>query len=284
MPIWPDRRDGSFASSVVTDSAEGCAIALLGMPDDTGVQLNNGYTGARHGPAAFREALARYGTARPHSFDWPQVFDAGDVIPGESLSDTHERVTLAVEAVCAQGMLPIGIGGGHDLTLAFVRGVLGSVAPMNGIYIDAHLDVREETGSGMPFRRLLEDSRVGSLDVIGLDAFANSRDHVDWFLSNGGRRDGLTADGEWPDGELFFSFDLDAIDAGVAPGVSARNPSGMSSEAAAAWAHAAGRCERVRCFDLMELCPPRDENGRTARLAAHLFLSFLSGFAERADS
>jgi arginase family enzyme len=32
-------------------------------------------------------------------------------------------------------------------------------------------------------------------------------------------------------------------------------------------------------MDFMELSPPHDAQGRTARLAAHLFLAFLAGFS-----
>ena len=74
---------------------------------------------------------------------------------------------------------------------------------------------------------------------------------------------------------------LDVIDSAYAPGVSAMNPAGWSARQAEAAAYAAGKCARVRCFDIMELSPPNDHGDRTARLAAHLFLCFLRGFAER---
>ena len=51
-----------------------------------------------------------------------------------------------------------------------------------------------------------------------------------------------------------------------------------TSAQAARWA---GRDPRVVCFDLMELCPAHDVGGRTARVACHLFLSFLRGMSER---
>ncbi|MEO0631838.1 MAG: arginase family protein, partial [Planctomycetota bacterium] len=165
---------------------------------------------------------------------------------------------------------------------AFVRGVAAAVGGIPaGVYLDAHLDVRDTEGSGMPFRRLVEQCGVQRLDVVGLDPFVNSREHTQWFTEHGGRIDAIAVQDNWSDDPMFFSIDLDAIDAAHAPGVSARNPSGMSTTDAAAWASAAGRCDRVRCFDIMELCPPRDEGARTTRLAAHLFLSFLKGFAER---
>ena len=64
---------GRFAGTIRHDSPDGCAIALLGLPDDTGVGLNNGRPGAKDGPAAFRAALdhladvglrRRYGESR----------------------------------------------------------------------------------------------------------------------------------------------------------------------------------------------------------------------------
>lgn len=149
------------------------------------------------------------------------------------------------------------------------------------MYFDAHLDVREEAGSGMPFRRLVEDCGIGALHVHGLDRFANSDEHVRWFRAHGGTVDSFGPEDAWPEGELFVSLDLDVVDAAFAPGVSAMNPCGWTPGLADRWALAAGRNPQVRCFDIMELNPAFDEGGRTARLAARLFLSFLRGFAER---
>ncbi|MEQ8770560.1 MAG: formimidoylglutamase [Phycisphaerales bacterium] len=283
-PTWPDPIPGSrFAAGVRRDSAEGCQIALIGMPDDTGVGLNHGRLGAAEGPAALRAAIARYGTREPAGFDWPMVFDAGDVLPaGDDINETHARVTEAVGAVLDAGLLPVGIGGGHDLTYPFVRAVAAKQSdPMVGVYFDAHLDVRDELGSGMPFRRLVEGGHARELYVHGSDRFANSAEHVAWFLANGGRVGGFGRNMDWPEGDLFVSLDLDVLDQAHAPGVSAMNPNGWSPMLCEQWCRAAGLCERVRCFDIMELSPPHDEGGRTARLAARMFLAFLSGFAER---
>ncbi len=252
------------------------------MPDDTGVKLNNGRPGAAEGPTAIRAALAGYGAAEASGIDWPGVFDAGDVTPADELDDTHDRVSVAVEALLAADLLPVGVGGGHDLTYAFVRPLATRLPGMVGVYFDAHLDVREHKGSGMPFRRLVEDCSVRELHVLGLDRFANSAEHVRWFQGHGGRIDTLDASDPLPDGDLFVSLDLDVIDQAYAPGVSAMNPSGWSPATAEAWVRAAGRSPRVRCFDIMELSPPHDENGRTARLAARLLLAFLEAFSERA--
>src|SRR5690606_17292184 len=59
---WPECTATSFASRIERGEPGRCQVALLGLPDDVGVQLNGGRVGARAGPTAFREALCRFGT------------------------------------------------------------------------------------------------------------------------------------------------------------------------------------------------------------------------------
>lgn len=284
---YPPVRTGRFAASIRTESPRGCAIGLIGLADDRGVAMNGGRPGARFGPAAIRQALAGYGVAND---DLPSVYDAGDIEPADTLDKTHDRVTEAVAWMISHDLLPIGLGGGHDLTFPFVRALASQQASQDeglvGVYCDPHLDVRAEPGSGMPFRSLVEHCGVRELHINGYNSLANSGEHVAWFTSHGGHIDRFGPRDPWPDGKLFFSFDLDVIDQAFAPGVSAANPCGWSPAQAEAWAYAAGRCERVACFDLMELSPPNDREsahgvGQTARLAAHMLLTFCQGFAER---
>lgn len=283
---WPSDLPAGKLGSRISLSPEGCAIALIGIPDDTGVKLNNGRPGASEGPDAIRKVLQSYAVAQPQGWDWPKVFDAGNVdVVKDDLHTTHDRVTQAVEAVLDLGLFPIAIGGGHDLTFPFVRALANTLGPMTGIYLDPHLDVRETDGSGMPFRRLIETGAANNLRIHGFDPMSNTREHAQWFAAHGGHIDELTApEDPWPSAPTFFSLDMDVIDAAHAPGVSALNPCGFSPQLASRWAHAAGRRPSVRCFDIMELSPPHDHNNRTARLAARLLLTFLRGFAERPAS
>lgn len=280
---WPaDVAAGRFAATIKRVSLLGCQIALVGLADDTGVRLNRGRPGAKDGPRAFRAALARYGVATPASGALPRVFDAGDVQPGRTLEETHARVSAAVAAILNAGLLPVAIGGGHDLTYPFVRAVAARHPRMEGVYFDAHLDVRENRGSGMSFRRLVTECGIRALHLHGYRPLVNSLEHFQAFRTLGGRI--------YPDGHparlpraraLFASLDLDVIDAAHAPGVSAPNPAGWTVNETAAWVRACGASTSVRCFDLMELNPAHDDDGRTARVAAHLFLSFLQGYTER---
>jgi formimidoylglutamase len=280
---WPANLSRSrFASTFRTDKPDGCQIALLGLPDDRGVWMNNGRPGAAHGPAAFREALCRYGAAEPAAGILPSVFDAGDVEVSDSLEETHRRVTSVTTSLLEAGLFPIAIGGGHDLTYPFVRAVAARFPKPVGVYFDAHLDVRETTGSGMPFRRLIEDCGVRALHLHGFRPLVNSREHFHWFAQHGGITHRDRAKPALPRAKnLFVSFDLDVLDGAHAPGVSALNPSGWSVPDAERWVSLCGANRAVRCFDIMELNPAHDVDARTARIAAHLFLTFLLGFAKR---
>ncbi len=304
---WPPVAADRFAAAIRSDSPDGCRVALLGLPDDTGIALNHGRSGAAEGPAAFRSALAAYGTAwdalAGRALDVP-VFDAGDVAPAPggneaALRETHARAAAAAAALHAQGLTVVGIGGGHDLTLPTVTALSRHVGrAVGGINLDAHTDVRETVGSGMPFRRLIE---AGALDprrfvAAGLSRFANAQAHVAWLTSKGATlvpveevlELGMLAR-NWldvalgPDREAagFVTIDLDGLDGGEVPGVSAVNPLGVPVPGACHLAEAAGADPRVRHFDLMELSPPNDPSGRSARVAVLLFLSFITGFATR---
>lgn len=278
-----------LASTIRTDSPHRCRIGILGLADDLGVRLNNGRPGAAAAPDAIRAALCKYGVNDPHGWDYPTIFDAGNIIPAPgsdaaALAETHSRVTEATSWMIDQGLLPIGIGGGHDLTFPFVRATINrSCVPLtHGLYFDAHLDVRESPGSGMPFRKLIEACGIRSLQLMGFNPFVNSREHAAWFLAHGGvMTDSPASIFAHATSPMFVSLDMDVLDSAHAPGVSALNPAGLTPAQLAPLVELAGACPWVACFDLMEHCPVHDVEGRTARVAAHLLLSFLCGVAHR---
>ena len=303
-PEWPPVKAGRFAATIETDSAAGCSIALLGLPDDTGVRLNGGRAGAADGPRAFRAALASFGTTWDLDADREidvRVFDAGDVEPvaggtEAALAETHARVEAAARALHEHGCVTVGIGGGHDLALPCIAAwAKHHGEAVGGINLDAHLDVREKVGSGMPFRRLITGGHVDprAFVELGLGRFANDRGDLEWARSQGAMLIAadavLESDFSLPalfdqalrPGAGFVSIDLDGIDAAFAPGVSAPSPLGLGVGHAARVAEAAGGDARVGHFDIMELCPAQDREGRTARVAALLFLSFVAGWRRR---
>ena len=300
---------GRFSQTFRTESAVGSGVALIGLPDDVGVSMNGGRAGAKEGPGAIRRALAAYGGGYDGLLGREisaAVYDAGDVEVSplgdraEALHETHERVTAAVLAAHEMGMVPVCLGGGHDLTFASVRALsVYTGAAVSGVNVDAHLDVRAEAGSGMPFRSLIDGGYLNArcFTVVGAGRFANSGEHHEWLLERGGRiidaeavlrsdagmKEAFRrlATGDAPAQPGFVTIDLDGIDGSQAPGVSAVNPMGLGVLHAVQAARLAGMRENVRHFDVMELNPEHDDGGRTARVAALLVLTFLAGFSSR---
>jgi formiminoglutamase len=292
------------------------AIALIGLADDLGVRLNGGRAGAAHGPTAIRQAMCSYGVVDPDGFAWPTIIDLGDIVPasgsGEAaLLATHDRIREVVTGVLEAGCFPIGLGGGHDLTLPLVSAVTRfarrtrTLLRMGGVYVDPHLDVRPTLGSGMPFRRLMEDDCVGPLVNIGASPLGNSVDHVSYFRagSHPGNRvlsiseahremstgtTGVLGAGRCsffhtlhqPDA-MFLSIDLDALDSSVMPAVSALNPSGLSMREVEGVITHVCQDERLMACDIMELCPVHDAGSRGARCAAHVLWTMISCLSPR---
>jgi formiminoglutamase len=77
------------------------------------------------------------------------------------------------------------------------------------------------------------------------------------------------------------TFDLDALDQAFAPGVSAPAARGLAPGPWLRAAFLAGRSPAVASADVCELCPPADDGGRTARLAALTAWEVLRGLAQR---
>jgi len=216
----------------------------------------------------------------------------------------HARIEEAARRLFEADARPIFVGGDHGITGSLVRG-LATARPdrkLALITVDAHLDVREydeiaSLSSGTPFRRALETPVLAGerTAMIGLRRFANSRHYTGWARQQGVRtfsvddvaergaetvaREALDEAAAGADA-LYVSVDIDAADAAVAPGVSAPGVGGLSAREMIALVRTLAADRRLIALDLMELSPPYDPDGRTARLAARLLLEALACGAE----
>lgn len=281
-------------------------VVLLGLPYDGGIPSR---PGARFGPRALREAFAAFGTWDGER-DLAPILDAGDLhLPTTDGAVAHARVEEASRALFAAGAVPVFLGGDHGLTGSTIRGLAAARpdARLAVVNVDAHLDVREyederSLSSGTPFRRALETGIVprGGMAVLGLRRFANSRFYLDYADAQGVRRasvEELAAEGAARVAEtvvtaaladadaLYLSVDLDAADVAHAPGVSAQGTGGLTSremiDVVRATLDAAG--SRLVGADVMELSPPLDPDGRTARLAARVLLEIVASVQARGE-
>lgn len=279
----------------------GC-LALLGVPFDWAVP---GRPGARFGPSAIRDELARATVWHPGlGLDLrrgPALCDLGDVAvaPGDVV-ETQRRVARVVQAVAAAGAVPVVLGGDHSVTVGTVRGLAGAWGPLGLVHFDAHHDAREPVAgfcsSGTVLRLLLEDGRrplCGRRTVqIGIAPWRNSPHYSAYLAAHGVlsleaaevRRLGMEAvvaraARATAGGPFAISFDLDVLAAAYAPGVSAPVTAGLDPGEAAAAVQLLAQLPGCVGMDIVECSPPLDRDGFTARAAAELVLALWAGKA-----
>lgn len=272
---------------------------LAGFPTDEGVRRNGGRPGAAEGPTAVRRALYRMTPdARAHDAHAAllrKTLDAGDLRVTGDLEADQAALGEAVAGWLAAGSFVLLLGGGHETAYGHFLGYARAGLRPEILNLDAHPDVREpEDGkghSGSPFRQALlhPSGACRRYRVAGLQPQSAAREHVAWLEGRGGEaRFAAGRDDPGPEELLaglsapaLVSFDLDALDQAFAPGVSAPAARGLWPGPWLAAARRAGRSPAVTSADLCELCPPQDQGGRTARLAALTAWEILRGLAER---
>lgn len=271
-------------------------VVVIGFPSDEGVARNGGRVGAAAGPAAIREALGRMtpDVCDPGPFVTvaERTRDLGDVAVTGDLERDQELLGATLRPHLELGRFAIVLGGGHETAYGHF---LGYERPVSILNWDAHADVRElkEGGahSGSPFRQALEhpSGRCVRYTVAGLQAHAVSAEHVA-LVKRRGRvvfRDQLLTGAavaklyDNVEGPLLASFDLDAVDGAFAPGVSAPSTNGLPVTLWLEAAFRAGASPAVTSADIVELSPPHDQDGQTARLAALTVWQILRGLATR---
>ncbi len=283
-------------------------VAILGAPEDRGIEASGGRPGARLAPRAIRRGLYRFTPGFRPSLTELRIVDLGDIpAAGRSLEEVHRSLTETVERVVRAGVIPLVLGGGHDLSypglLGLVRGLGLGRGELGVVNVDSHLDVRDPArglNSGVPFRRALEELPEGALSgenfvEFGAQEAHNSPVHEAWLRER--RATVLTLKsvlGKPMESflqalqvaglgtrALAVSVDMDAVQNTDAPGVSARHANGLPSQDLDRIARLAGANGRVRYFDVMEASPPLDEGERTMSACASAIFWFLKGLLDR---
>lgn len=282
-------------------------VALLGYPDDSGIQLNGGRIGASLAPNRIRNFL--YRMTPPAFLELPQenpdvnfpIVDLGNVHAGETcaLGGRHDFARETVREVLRTGAKLITLGGGHDYgfpdAAAYCEQAIAKGQRPLVINYDAHLDVRPtDRGltSGTPFFRLLEEFPEIDFIELGLQGQCNSRTHLRWVQDRGGmvsfeearNAEGLSlaatlqrflGEAALRRRSAFLSIDIDAFSSSVAPGASQSWPTGfLPADFFDSLSWCLKRLE-VQSIGIYEVSPPLDVDDRTSRLAALIAHRFM---------
>jgi len=253
------------------------APCLIGLPYDASSSF---LRGAALAPPQIREALwspaGNDWTERLHNLKAPDaLLDAGDLVL-EGDASARAAIEAGIAALLARPARPIALGGDHSVTYPVLRAInRASYRRPTILHIDAHADLYDEFegdrySHACPFARIMEEGLASRLVQVGIRTLTpHLRAQADRF--------GVEiidmrawASGERPviDGPVYVSVDLDGLDPAFAPGVSHREPGGLSTREVLHMIQAL--TTPIVGADVVEYNPERDVSGLTATVAAKI--------------
>jgi arginase len=249
---------------------------LLGIPYDAASSLLRGPAAA---PAIIRAALDS-----DSNNGWSEsladlrapglVGDAGDVeLAGPG--DVRAQIQSAVTAALDSGARPLCLGGDHSVTYPVVRALRRGHPRLALLHLDAHPDLYDmldgdRYSHACPFARIMEEGLVDRLVQVGIRTMnGEQRAQADRFGVEVVTMQTLDAARDFAfDEPLYISVDLDVLDPAFAPGVSHREPGGLSVR------ELLRIIQRTRAdvvgADVVEFNPTVDPVGLTAWVAAKI--------------
>jgi arginase len=258
---------------------------LLGIPLD----VNSSYLrGPAEAPAKIREALSS-----DASNQWTELgvdlgaagafADAGDLRLSnsrEKVGDDFAEIERAVGDLLEKGERPVALGGDHSVTYPVLKAFARRHPDLTIIHFDAHPDLYDEfdgsrVSHACPFARIMEARLAKRLVQLGIRTMnGQQREQAARFGVEVVEMRALPAyDRLRVHGPVYISFDLDVLDPAFAPGISHREPGGMTVREAIAHLHAIEG--NIVGADLVEFNPMQDVSGMTATVAAKILKEIL---------
>lgn len=252
-------------------------LAIIGIRYDE----NSSFTkGAADAPPQIRAALRSdaWNLTSENGTDLSDdsiFFDAGDIepVPGSEMPALIEN---SIYTLIADGLTPISLGGDHSITYPIMRAFAKKYNNLSILHFDAHPDLYENFqgnrySHASPFARIMEERLVKRLVQVGIRTFtAHQREQVKKFGVESIEMRNITPDLQLEfDSPVYISFDIDALDPAFAPGVSHREPGGLSTRQAI---EIIQRLKgKVVGADIVEFNPRMDPLHITGTVCAKLF-------------
>lgn len=262
---------------------------LIGLPYDASSSFLRGPALA---PARIREELhssqsngcSEIGL---HVIGDDGIGDVGDLeLPAGG--DVRGMIESGVRALIESGARPLSLGGDHSVTYPVLRAFGLFVPDLTILQIDAHPDLYgdfegDRFSHACPFARIMEERLAAQLVQVGIRTMnALQRAQADRF---GVRVIDMRAwvAGARPElrGPLYVSVDLDGLDPAFVPGVSHREPGGLTVREVVSMIQSLPG--PIVGADVVELNPTQDPSGASATVAAKLVRELASRMLETRD-
>ncbi|MDA8310726.1 MAG: agmatinase [Actinomycetota bacterium] len=292
----------TFARLPRLDEVAQAAVAILGVPFDSGVSYR---PGARFGPSAIRAGSKLLRPYHPflqtQPWDVHQVADAGDVAANPfSIAEAIASIESSARAVLEKADHLVAIGGDHTIALPLLRATAARHGPVALVHFDAHLDTWDTYFDapythGTPFRRAVEEGVL----ALGASAHVGIRGPLytaEDLVEDAGlgfatistvdvATQGVEAAVERVAGRVgerpvYVSVDIDVLDPAHAPATGTPEPGGLTFRELQLILRGFDRLHLVGA-DVVEVAPAYDHAELTALAAANVVYELLGLFARR---
>lgn len=264
-------------------------IAIIGVEEERG---SVGNAGVAKAPDAVRKHLYQL-----YQGDYPvKMVDLGNIKAGHDITDTYAAVKLTVESLVKQGIIPIIIGGGQDLTYAQYRGYQDLEQKVEVAIVDSRFDLDQDNDENLVLNSqtylnkiiLHQPDYLFNLSNVAYQTYLVSKESISMYdkLFFTTQRVGVIA-GKLDQAEPIIraadmiSFDIGAIRASEAPGNANAMPNGLFGDEACQLARYAGMSDKCTSIGFYEFNPTFDPMGHTAMLLAQMVWCFVDGFYNR---
>jgi arginase len=259
----------------------------LGTPTLVGIPFDGQSSylrGAADAPSKIREALrctaSNNWTELGIDIGAPGAYEDGGDLNFPEEEDAFDAIEAGISRLLHQARRPISLGGDHSITFPIVKAFAASHRDLTIFHFDAHPDLYDEfegnrLSHACPFARIMEAGLARRLVQIGIrTATGHQREQANKFGVEMIEMRALPAYGKLKAaGPVYISFDMDVLDPAFAPGLSHREPGGMTVREAIAHLHAIEG--QIVGADLVEYNPVRDVDGMTATVAAKIVKEIL---------
>jgi arginase family enzyme len=265
---------------------DGIDLAIIGVNEG---RRSIGNSGCVHAPDEVRKYLYRLFQG---SFS-AKIVDLGNIVAGDTVEDTYYALSNSVDHLIRKNIIPIIIGGGHDLTYAQFLGYEKLEQTINVVTVDSNfnLGTPEDDFTSKTFLGniiLHQPNYLFNYSNIGYQTYLVSQSQLQMMSKLyfdvyrlGQVRDNILESEPIIRHADFLSFDVSAIKHADAPAHPEASPNGFYAEEACQMMWYAGMNDRMSSIGIYELNPEHDIQGKTTHLAAQMIWCFMDGFYGR---
>ena len=264
-------------------------IALIGVADDRGNVAN---AGSAKAPNLIRKEF--YKLYMPPIEREFRFLDLGNITPGETSRDTYFALASVMLELITHKVIPIIIGGSHDLSFGQYLGYKNLQTLINVVNVDERIDMIESESknidssnfvmnifthtpnylfnySHLGFQTYLNDSKaIETLESLNFDCH-----RLGLLRANMEEAEPILRDAD------MLTIDISSVRQADAPAHAHASPNGFTGEELCQITRYAGLSDKLTSLGLYEVNPGYDNNRQTTQLVAQMIWYFIEGYYSR---